>query len=43
LDGDLGDFAKADVLIEGAHIAAVAPDTPVTGAEVILLILGRNG
>jgi hypothetical protein len=33
LDGDPGDFAKADVSVEGARIAAVAPDMPVTGAR----------
>jgi len=35
MDPALGNFRKADVLIEGMKIAAVGPDLPVNGAEVI--------
>src|SRR5690606_30841299 len=34
LDPALGDFARADVLIDGATIAAVAPDLEVGGDDV---------
>jgi cytosine/adenosine deaminase-related metal-dependent hydrolase len=35
LDPVVGDFAAADVLIEGPHIAAVGPNLTAPGAEVI--------
>ncbi len=35
VDKDLGNFWRADVLIEGTKIAAVGPDLGVTDAEVI--------
>lgn len=35
MDRSLGDFASADVLIEGARISAIGPNLQVTGAEVI--------
>ena len=35
LDPALGNFRSADVLIDGSTIAAVAPQLPVEGAEVI--------
>ncbi|MEO8260586.1 MAG: amidohydrolase family protein [Acidobacteriota bacterium] len=35
LDAKVGDFEKADVLIEGTKIAAIAPTLPAGGAEVI--------
>jgi len=35
LDKKVGNFHRADVLIEGAQIAAVAPDIHAEGAEVI--------
>jgi 5-methylthioadenosine/S-adenosylhomocysteine deaminase len=35
LDKELGNFRRADVLIEGTKIAAIGPDLEVTDAEVI--------
>ncbi len=35
VDKQLGDFRRADVLIEGTKIAAVGPDLGVTDAEII--------
>ena len=35
LDPKVGDFAFADVLIEGSRIAAVGPSLTVTGANVV--------
>src|SRR5437667_10462973 len=35
VDKQLGNFRRADVLIEGTKIAAVGPDLGVTDAEVI--------
>ena len=35
MDRALGDFAQADVLIDGARIGAVGPNLQATGAEVI--------
>lgn len=35
LDKNVGNFPRADVLIEGTKIAAVGPDLPVSDAEVI--------
>ncbi len=35
VDKDLGNFWRADILIEGTKIAAVGPDLGVTDAEVI--------
>jgi cytosine/adenosine deaminase-related metal-dependent hydrolase len=35
MDDDLGDLDRADILVEGAKIAAVAPDLGVEDAEVI--------
>ena len=35
VDPALGDFACADVLVEGSKIAAVGPDLDATGAEVV--------
>ena len=35
MDPRVGDFAEADVLVEGSKIAAVRPNLPVSGAAVI--------
>ena len=35
VDKQLGNFRRADVLMEGTKIAAVGPDLGVTDAEVI--------
>ena len=35
VDKDLGNFRRADVLIEGTKIAAIGPDLGVSDAEVI--------
>jgi 5-methylthioadenosine/S-adenosylhomocysteine deaminase len=35
LDRELGDFDRADVLVEGDRIAAVGPDLAADGAEVV--------
>ena len=35
VDKELGNFRRADVLIEGTTIAAIGPDLGVTDAEVI--------
>ncbi len=35
MDPRVGDFARADVLVEGRKIAAVGPDLPVSGVPVI--------
>jgi 5-methylthioadenosine/S-adenosylhomocysteine deaminase len=35
LDPQLGDFARGDVLVEGARIAAVGPHLEVDGAEIV--------
>ena len=35
LDGRLGDFDRADVLIDGARIAAVGPNLTAPGAQII--------
>jgi len=35
LDSKVGDFEKADVLIEGQKIAAIAPNVPATSAVVV--------
>lgn len=35
VDKESGNFRRADVLIEGAKIAAIGPDLEVTDAEVI--------
>jgi len=35
MDAKIGDLAKGDVLIEGTKIAAIAPNIPAAGAQVI--------
>ena len=35
MDAKVGDLAKGDVLIEGSKIAAIAPEIPAAGAQVI--------
>ena len=35
LDPEVGDFERADVLIEGGRIVQIGPDLPVDDADVI--------
>ncbi|MCV0396605.1 MAG: amidohydrolase family protein [Rhizobiaceae bacterium] len=35
MDPEVGDFAKADVLVEGRTIAAVGPDLDASGADIV--------